>query len=142
MAAELVGRLAIFVVICRFPCIGTTDPRSLRFDMYVLVDCNISFVDLLMFPFDAFGEVGGDNSCNVVLLFLMVLWFPIFAMLCRTAVPILWHASVSLGRRHVGFFNLFSFLIGGFRCFSSKKNVPKTTMASTINKGSEVNLSS
>jgi hypothetical protein len=92
---------------------GATDPRSLRFDMYVLMDCNISFVDVLMFPFDAFGEVSGENSCNVVLLFFIIRWFPTFAMLCRRAVPMLWHASVSLGLRHVGF---SSFLIGGFHC--------------------------
>jgi hypothetical protein len=35
MAVELVGRLAILVVVRRFPCMGANDSRSLRSDNYV-----------------------------------------------------------------------------------------------------------
>jgi hypothetical protein len=35
MAAHLVDRLAILVAVCRFPCMGASNSRSLRFDSYV-----------------------------------------------------------------------------------------------------------
>jgi hypothetical protein len=35
MAVELVGRLAILVVVRRFPCMGANDSRSLRSGNYV-----------------------------------------------------------------------------------------------------------
>jgi hypothetical protein len=58
----------------------------------------------------------GENSCNVfVLVFVVVLWVHVFAILCMMVVPILWHASMFLELRHVGcFLHLFPFLIGGF----------------------------
>jgi hypothetical protein len=38
----------------------------------------------------------GENSCHVFLLLFMVLWVPIFAMLYKRAVQVLWHASMVL----------------------------------------------
>jgi hypothetical protein len=49
----------------------------------------------------------GENSCNVFLLFIMVLWVPIFAMLCRRAMRVLRHTSLLLGLSHVGVFSSF-----------------------------------
>jgi hypothetical protein len=71
---------------------------------------------LPQFPFDIFGGMCGENSCNVSLLLFMKLWFPIFATLCRRAVLMLWHAVMFLGLRLVGFFPPFSFSLGGFQC--------------------------
>jgi hypothetical protein len=51
------------------------------------------------------------------LLLFMVLWVPIFAMLCRREVPMLWHASLFLGLMPFGFIPHFSLLICGFRPF-------------------------
>jgi hypothetical protein len=76
--------------------------------------CNISFVALLMFLFGVFGGMCGENSRNVFLLLLMVLWVPISVTLCGRAVLMLWHAFMFLGLR---FFPLFFFLLGGLRCF-------------------------
>jgi hypothetical protein len=59
--------------------------------------CKISFVDLLIFPFDGFGGMCGDNSRNVFLLLFVVLWVLIFATLCMRAVLMLWHAFLFLG---------------------------------------------
>jgi hypothetical protein len=53
-------------------------------------------------------------SCNVFLLFFMVLWVPISEMLCRRAVLMLWLAFLFLGLR---VFSPFFFLLGGLRCF-------------------------
>jgi hypothetical protein len=72
--------------------------------------CNISFVELLLFPFGVFGGMCGESSCNVFLLLFMVLWVPISAMLCKSAVLMMWHAFLFLGLR---FFSLFFFLLGG-----------------------------
>jgi hypothetical protein len=60
----------------------------------------ISFVDLLLFPFDDFWEMCGESSCNVFLLLFVVLWVPIFATLCRRAVLMVWHAFLFLGLRY------------------------------------------
>jgi hypothetical protein len=59
----------------------------------------------------------GENSCNVFMLLVMVFLVPIFAMLYKRAVPMLWHVSLLLGLRPVGFSLLFSFSIGSFHCF-------------------------
>jgi hypothetical protein len=59
----------------------------------------------------------GENSRNVFLLLFMVLWVPIFAMLYRRAVLMLWPALLFLGLRPVGFFPPCSFLLGGFHFF-------------------------
>jgi hypothetical protein len=89
--------------------------------MTVMSACNISFVDLLMFPFDVFGGVCGGNSCDVLtLLFIMVLWAPIFATLCIRAVLMLWHAFVFLGLRYVGIFLLDPLRLVAFTPFSCK----------------------
>jgi hypothetical protein len=71
--------------------------------------CNISFVDILLFPFDGFWGMCVENPCNVFLPLLMVLWDLIFAMLCKRAVLMLWHAFLSLELRPVGF--LFPFFL-------------------------------
>jgi hypothetical protein len=80
--------------------------------------CNISCVDLLRFLFDIFWGLCGENSCNVFLIFSMVLWVPIFATLCMRAMLMLWHTFMFLGLRNVGGFPLCSFLLGGFHYLS------------------------
>jgi hypothetical protein len=77
-----------------------------------------------MFPFNGFwGDVRREFMQRLLLLF-MVLWVPIFTMLCRRAVPMLWRASLLtfLGLRPVGFPPPFSFLIGGFHCYFVNRN--------------------
>jgi hypothetical protein len=54
MADELVYRMAISVADRRFPVMGAADSRSLRFDMYSISVCNISFVAPLLLLFDVF----------------------------------------------------------------------------------------
>jgi hypothetical protein len=116
MAAELVDRMAILVAVRRFPGMIVA---------YTLVHCVltvmsafiISFVDLFIFPFDAFGEMRGKKLCNFFLVLFMVLWVPIFATLSRRALQMLWHdAFMYLGLRHVAFSPPYSFLLGGFHC--------------------------
>jgi hypothetical protein len=41
--------------------------------MPIMSACNMSLLDLLVFPFDGFWGLCGDNSCNVFLLLFMVL---------------------------------------------------------------------
>jgi hypothetical protein len=51
-------------------------------------------------------------------MLFMMLWVPIFAMLSKRAVPMLWHASLFLGLKLVGVFPPYiSVLISGFHCF-------------------------
>jgi uncharacterized membrane protein len=81
--------------------------------------CNVSFVDLLFFPFDGFWGMCDDISCNVFLLFFILLEALIFAMTRRKAVMMMWYAFLFLGLRHVGrFLSFFPFLLGGFHFFS------------------------
>jgi hypothetical protein len=40
--------------------------------LIVMSACIISFIDLLMFPFDVFWAMYGVNSCNVFLMLFMV----------------------------------------------------------------------
>jgi Na+(H+)/acetate symporter ActP len=115
MAAELVDRLAILVVVRRFHGMGAADSRSLRLVMSV---CNILFVELLMFLFDVFGGMSAVNSCNIFLLFFMALWAPISATLFMRAVLTLWHAFLFLGLR---FFLFSSFCLVASTAFSCKK---------------------
>jgi hypothetical protein len=81
---KIVASLA-WVVLTRVNCVLIFMPA-----------CNISYVDLLMFPFDVFWGMCGKNSCNVFLMFLMVLWVRIFATLCRRAVLMPWHTFLFL----------------------------------------------
>jgi hypothetical protein len=60
---------------------------------------NISFVDLLMFLFDVFWGMCGENSCKVFLLLFIVLWVFIFATPCKRTMLMLWHALMFLGLR-------------------------------------------
>jgi hypothetical protein len=53
------------------------------------------------------------NGNVFLLLLFMAVWVPISATLFRRAVPTLWHALPSLGRR---FFPLFFFVLGGLHC--------------------------
>jgi hypothetical protein len=99
---ELVDRMAISVVVRRFPGMVAAVSRSLRSKS--MSACNILFVDLIMFPFDVFGGMCGENSCNVFLPFFMVPWVPIFATLCKRALLMLWHAFLFIELTHVGFF--------------------------------------
>jgi hypothetical protein len=87
----------------------------------VLSACNTSFVDLLMFPFDGFKGMYGENSCNVLMLLFMVLWILLFAMLCTKVVLMLWHAFIFLGLRHGGLFPPFSFCLVFSISLSCKK---------------------
>jgi hypothetical protein len=59
--------------------------------------CTISFVDMLLFTFDSFGGMCGENLCTVFLLLFIVHWVPIFVMLSKRAMPKLWHASLFVG---------------------------------------------
>jgi hypothetical protein len=76
------------MAVCRFRGAGAADSRSLRYDSYVS-PCRISFVDLLVFPFDVLGGMCGENSCKVFLMLFMVLWIPISATLCMRVVACL-----------------------------------------------------
>jgi hypothetical protein len=107
MAAELVDRLVNLVAARPSPCMGATDSRSLRFDIYDRM--RHSFVDELMFTFDGFLGMCGEDSCNVLMLLFMVLRVLIFAKLCRRAVMTQCHAFPIHGLRVGGFSLLFSF---------------------------------
>jgi hypothetical protein len=72
MPAELVDRLAISVVVRRFPRMGAADSRSLRCNGYV---CLQHFVRRTTYiPFPRFGGVCDESSCNVFLMLFMVPW--------------------------------------------------------------------
>jgi hypothetical protein len=94
MAAELVGRLAILMIIRRFLGVGATDSRSLRSYGYV---CMHHFVRPPFVPFRRFGGMCGENSCNAFVLLFIVLCVPIPVTLCMRAVLMLWHAFLFLG---------------------------------------------
>jgi hypothetical protein len=102
MADELIDRMVILVAFPRFHGMGAANSRALCSDN-IMSTCNISFVDLVMFPFDVFGGMCGENFRNVFMLLFMVLWVPIFATLCRRAVLMLWHAFLFLRLWHVFF---------------------------------------
>jgi hypothetical protein len=74
-----------------------------------------------MFLFGVFGGMYGENSCNVFLVLFMVLWVRISAMLCRRAVPMLWHAFMFLGLKFFPHY-FFFILLCGLPCFSLKRN--------------------
>jgi predicted membrane protein len=76
--------------------------------------CHI--VELLMFLFGVFRGMCGESSCNVFLLFVMVLWVNITAMLCKRAVLMLWHAFLFLGLRFSLFFLFAWWLMLLFSC--------------------------
>jgi hypothetical protein len=95
MAAELVDRLAILVVVRHFLGMGVVDSRSL---------CSHSYVRMKHFvrrttsaPFRRFGGMCDVNSGNVFLVLFMELWVPISATLFRRAMLTLWHAFMLLG---------------------------------------------
>jgi hypothetical protein len=79
--------------------------------------CKILIVDILISAFDGVWGMCGEISYNVLIPLFMVLWVPIFVMLCHRAMPMLWHAYMFLGLRHMGYVSPFSFLIGGFHFF-------------------------
>jgi hypothetical protein len=71
IAAELVDRLAMLVVVRRFPGMGAADSRSLRSDSYVRMQ---HFVRRCTYvPFRRFWGMCDVNSCNVFLLLFMEL---------------------------------------------------------------------
>jgi hypothetical protein len=107
MAAELVNRPAILVVVRRFHGIGCADSRSLRYDGHVRMQHSVRRTTYV--PFRRFCGMCGENSCNVFLLLFMVLWVPISATLPRRAVLMLWHAFLFLGLRFFPLFFLFYF---------------------------------
>jgi hypothetical protein len=108
MAAELVDRPAILVVVRRFPRMGAPDSRSLRSHNCVRMQ---HFVRRIIFvPFRRFWGMCGESSCNVFMMFFMAFWVPISATFCKRAILMLWHAFLFLGLR---FFPLSFFLLGG-----------------------------
>jgi hypothetical protein len=106
MANELVDRLAVR----RLHGMGVADSHSDSLSV-----CSILFVELLMFLFGVFWGMCGESSCNVFLMLFTVLWVPISATLCKTAVLMLWHAFMFLGLRLFPFYIFF--LLGGSCCF-------------------------
>jgi hypothetical protein len=87
MAAELVDRLAILVASRRFPGVGAADSRSLRYESYI---CMQHFVRRATFvPFRRLMEMCDENSCNVFVMFFMVIWVILSATLCKRAVLML-----------------------------------------------------
>jgi hypothetical protein len=85
MAAKLVDRMAILVAVRRFPSLAWVLLTLVLCALTFMSVCNISFVELLLFLFGAFGGMCGESSCNVFLLLFMVLWVPISVLLCRRA---------------------------------------------------------
>jgi hypothetical protein len=83
MAAELVDRSAILVVVRRFHSIGAADSRSLRYDGYVRMQHSVRRSTYV--PFRRFWGMCGENSCNL----FMVLWVRVSATLRRRAVLML-----------------------------------------------------
>jgi hypothetical protein len=77
----------------------------------VMSVCNTSFVELLLFLFGVFGGICGESLCNGFLIFFMVLWARISAMLCRRAALMLRYVFLFLGLRF--FISLFFFVLGG-----------------------------
>jgi hypothetical protein len=106
MAAELVDRLAILVVVRRFLGIGGVDSRSLRSDRYVRMHHFVRRTTYV--PFRRFSGMCDVNSCNVFMLLFMALWVPISATLFVRAVLTLWHAFMLLGLRFASLFFFFA----------------------------------
>jgi len=79
-------------------------------------------------PFPPFHHIKG-NYKYYSLLFMMVLWVPISATLCRRAVLMLWHVSLLLGLR---IFPPFFFLLGGLRCLFVYESCVENVSASSI----------
>jgi hypothetical protein len=95
-AAELVDRLTIFVALRRFLGMGAADSRSLLCGIYVgmqYFDRRSTYAPLSMF----FWGMCGENSGNVFMLLLMVVWVPIFSTSCMREVLRLWHTFMFLG---------------------------------------------
>jgi hypothetical protein len=99
MADELVDRLVSLVVFRRFHGKDRADSRALNFDSYVRMHHVVRRSTYV--PFQQFWGICGENSCNVCVLLFMVLWAHVFEMLCSKATPMLRHASIFLGLRHV-----------------------------------------
>jgi hypothetical protein len=111
---ELVDRLAILVAARRFPGMGVVDSRSLRYESYVRLQHFVRRSTCV--PFRRFLGMFDVNSCNVFMLpFMVLLWVPISATLCKRAVVTLWHAFMFLGLSLPP--PLFFFLPGGLHCF-------------------------
>jgi hypothetical protein len=71
----------------------------------------------------------GENSCNCVFLLLVTVRRALtFAMLCRRAVLLLWHAFLFLGLRPVGFpppsIFLFCLVVATFVLRVNCDNIP------------------
>jgi hypothetical protein len=110
MAAELVYRLAILVDVRRFHGMGAADSRSLQSDTYVL--CNMSFVDLLMFPFDGFwGDVPREFLQRLYAALQGTLGCFLRDALHYGSVDVVACLHMFLGFRHVGFFSFLPFCL-------------------------------
>jgi hypothetical protein len=112
MAAELLDRMAILVVVRRFHDMGAADSRSMRSDSYVRMQ---HFVRRSTYvPFRRFL---GDVRREIMQRLSAALHGTLGSYLrdaFRRAVLTLWPAFVFLGLR---FFPLFFFLLGGLHCF-------------------------
>jgi hypothetical protein len=106
MAAELVDRMDILVAVRRFRGMGAAQSRSLRSGSYVRMQHFVRRTTYL--PFRRFWGMCDERSCNVFMLFFMVLRVPISVMLCRRAVLMLWHAFLFLELRFFSSFLLFA----------------------------------
>jgi hypothetical protein len=107
MIAELVDRLAISVIVRRFPSMGVANSRSLRIGIYVRMQHSVRRTTY-MFLFGVFGGICGENSWNVFLMLFMVLWVPISVTLFRRALLMLWLAFLFLGLCFSLFYILFT----------------------------------
>jgi hypothetical protein len=104
MAAQMIDRMGIWwQFVASLACMMQTLAHC---GVIAMSACQIPFVDILMFPFDVFWRMCGENSCNVFILLFIVLWvIHIFATLCRRVVVLmLWHAFLLLGLLRSGVF--------------------------------------
>jgi hypothetical protein len=96
MTADLVDRLAILVVICRFPCMVVADSCSLRYGSYVRMQHFVRRRSTYV-PFRRFwGDVRREFMQRLSPALHGTLG-SIFATLCRRAMLMLWEAFQFLG---------------------------------------------
>jgi hypothetical protein len=100
MAVELIDCPAILFVIRRFHGMGDANSCLLRSESHARVHHYVR--RSICVPFQRFGGMCTENFCDIFLLLFVARWVPIFVVLCKRAVPKLWHASLFLGLRHVG----------------------------------------
>jgi hypothetical protein len=112
IAVDLVDRLAILVVVRRFPSMGAADSRFLRSKSYAarIEEFVPLYGALHLFPSVDFFGMCVVGSCNALLCFFMARWVPISVMHCRRVVKLLLPASLLRGVRLMCLF-FSSFLV-------------------------------